>query len=171
MPIKSALVGSIVGVLGTLAGVCLGYWLNKKIWRKGYFLQKKADVLADLYGALDEYHHTLHHYGNNTPATFQKYEDEVDSAVKNYIRAYRKASIYLEDEQEDKMKEAMGTFRGFAMAIWLNLPEEEIPGNPDSYSDDMSVYEWSQLDEDFEEAEECMKNMLMAEELEGLVED
>jgi len=97
---------------------------------------------------------TSHHlrYGN--------IKEEVRPKEEEYLRAKVMASLYLDDEANKIMSDALGAFRQANMAIWLNIPDEPHPANRDSYNSSVRNLDWARFSETYEKAVECLRGVL-----------
>ena len=63
------------------------------------------------------------------------------------------ASIYLNEDENEAFSQALGAFRQAGMAIWLNLPDDEIPSvNKISYGDETKHLDWMLFSETYKKA-------------------
>ena len=143
----------LVGIISTVSAL-LGVWITQRYesrkkeseerrWYADYFLGRKIDALSNLYATLVDCHFTMNFYGNCPPSTLQEFKEKVLPKEEAYLRAKVMASIYLDDETNKIMSNALGAFRQASMAIWLSLPNDQCPANNNSY--DLSIRElnWS----------------------------
>lgn len=166
----------ILSAISVLAGVLITqrYESRKREseerrWYADYFLGKKIDALNNLYAALVDCHFTMNFYGNCPPSTLQEFKEKVQLKQETYLQANVMASIYLDEEIDKIMAEALGAFRQASMAIFLNLPDDECPANKNSYSSQVRYLDWERLSETYENAVACLKEILNPKVLEHVV--
>lgn len=170
-----AVIVGIISAVSVLLGVLITqrYESRKreseeKRWYADFFLGKKIDALNNLYAALVDCHFTMNFYGNIPPTTLQELKEKVHPKEEAYLRAKVMASIYLNDEADKIMSAALGAFRQASMAIWLSLPDDQIPVNKNSYSREIRILDWARFIETYEKAVDCLKNMLNPKVLERI---
>lgn len=111
-----------IGLAGVLLGslITVGGGLLRARWQQdaadtrkqaGYFLERKVNALTDLYSQLEETHRALNDNLGLEPETEDQYWEEVRPKVANFRNALRQHSIYLSEEQDDILHEALGQFR------------------------------------------------------------
>ncbi|MDI6869275.1 MAG: hypothetical protein QMD88_06810 [Coprothermobacterota bacterium] len=133
---------------------------EERRWYADYFLGRKIDALNNLYAALVDCHFTLNFYGNCPPSTLQEYKEKVQPKEEAYLRAKVMASIYLDEEADKIMSNALGAFRQASFAIFLSLPEGECPLNKNSYDSKIRDFDWKVFSEAYEKAVACLKDKL-----------
>lgn len=149
----------------------LGVWITQRHesrkreseerrWYSDYFLGRKIDALNNLYAALVDCHFTMNFYGNCPPSTLQEFKEKVQPKEQAYLRAMVMASIYLDEEANKLMSNALGAFRQASMAIWLSLPDEELRVNKESYGNDVKNVNWERLKDRYDQAVDCLRNLL-----------
>ncbi|MFH1140646.1 MAG: hypothetical protein V1724_03015, partial [Chloroflexota bacterium] len=111
---------------------------------------------------------TMNFYGNWSPSTLQEFKQSVQPKEEAYLRAKVMASIYLDDQADKIMSEALGAFRQASMAIYLSLPDEECPAIKDSYSSGIRYLDWKGFSDAYAKAVACIKEMLNPEVLERI---
>ena len=141
---------------------------EERRWYADYFLGKKIDALNNLYAALVDCHFTMNFYGNSLPSTLQEFKENVQSKVGAYLRAEVMASIYLDDEADKSMSNALEAFKQASMAIWLSLPDDQCSANKNSYDPSNRYFNWKSLSDTYEKAVACLKDMLNPKVLEHL---
>ena len=156
----------IAGSFG-LSGVILSQiieWLKKrseeKRWYSDYFLQHKIDSLTELYAAFNEAQYKLNFYGNNMPLSKKTFEEEVKPVVERYNKALMKAKIYLNEDgdSEEVLSRALGAFRQFKMAMWINLKNNNI--NLNSYPSQTRNLDWEEFTESVDGVIDKMDDLL-----------
>ncbi|MCD4820424.1 MAG: hypothetical protein K8S23_17225 [Candidatus Cloacimonetes bacterium] len=75
-----------------------------------------------------------------------------------YLNALVMSSLYLNDEQNKVMYEALGAFRQASMAIWLDI--QDCPANKDSYNNSTKIFNWKLFTESFDQAKSAMRSIL-----------
>lgn len=133
---------------------------EEKRWYADYFLGRKIDALNNLYATLVDCYFTMNFYGTCPPSTLQEFKEKIQPKEEAYLRAKVMASIYLGDETDKIMSNALGAFRQASMAIWLSLPNDECPANKNSYGPATKELNWSGFREKYEKAVACLKDML-----------
>jgi len=160
----------LVGMISA-ASVLLGVWITQRYesrkreseerrWYADYFLGGKIDALNNLYVTLVDCHFTMNFYGNCPPSTLQEFKEKVQPKEEAYLRAMVMASIYLGNEADKIMSDALGSFRQASMAIWLSLPNDQCPANKNSYNRSIRDLNWERFKETYEKAVACLKDML-----------
>lgn len=167
----------LVSILSA-ASVLLGVWITQyyesrkrkseeRRWYAEYFLSRKIDALNNLYTTLVDCFFTMNFYGNLPPSTLQEFKEKVQPKEEAYLRAKVIASIYLDDEADKIMSNALGAFRQASMAIWLSLPNDQCPANKNSYDSDRNL-NWLNFNETYKKAVACLRDMLNPKVLEGV---
>lgn len=168
----------LVGIISS-ASALLGVWITQRYesrkreseerrWYADYFLGRKIDALNNLYATLFDCYFTMNFYGNCPPSTLQEFKEKVQPKEEAYLRAKVMASIYLDDEADKIMSNALGAFRQASMAIWLSLPNDQCPANKNSYPLSIRNLNWSNFMETYEKAVVCLKDMLNPKVLESV---
>jgi hypothetical protein len=168
----------LVGIISA-ASALLGVWITQRYesrkreseerrWYADYFLGRKIDALNNLCATLVDCHFTMNFYGNCHPSTLQEFKEKVQPKEEAYLRAKVMASIYLDDEADKIMSNALGAFRQASMAIWLSLPNDQCPANKNSYDPSTRNLNWSDFMETYEKAVACLKDMLNPKVLESV---
>lgn len=141
---------------------------EEKRWYAEFFLGRKIDALNNLYAALVDCHFTMNFYGNIPPSTLQEFKEKVQPKEEAYLRAKVIASIYLDDEADKIMSQALEAFRQASMAIWLHLPDDQCPANKNSFDQSIRNLDWERFIETYEKAIVCLKDMLNPKVLEHI---
>jgi len=160
----------LVGIISA-ASALLGVWITQRYesrkreseerrWYADYFLGRKIDALNNLYATLVDCHFTMNFYGNCPPSTLQEFKEKIQPKEGAYLRAKAMASIYLDDEADKIMSNALGAFRQASMAILLSLPNEQCPANKNSYDSSSRDLDWGIFVETYEKAVACLKDKL-----------
>jgi hypothetical protein len=156
---------ALISAGSALLGVALTLYYEKKRreseerrWYADYFLGRKIDALNNLYATLVDCHFIMNFYGNCPPTTLQEFKEKVQPKQEAYLRAKVIASIYLDNEADKIMSNALGAFRQANMAIWLSLPNDQRPAN--SYDSSIRDLDWKKFSETYEKAVDCMKSIL-----------
>jgi hypothetical protein len=100
---------------------------EEKRWLADYYLNKKIDSLMSLYSTLYDAYQALNHYGNIYPKTDKIFRLKVESSVDRFYANLHIASIYLDQKEEEILRKCIGSFRQASQAIYINLPDEELP--------------------------------------------
>jgi hypothetical protein len=163
---ETILVG-IISAASALLGVLITqrYESRKKEseerrWYADYFLGRKIDALNNLYAALVDCHFTMNFYGNCPPSTLREFKEKIQTKEEVYLRAKVMASIYLDDEADKVMSNALGAFRHASMAIWLSLPDDQCPANKNSYDPTIRNMDWDDFQDSYKKAVDSLKGML-----------
>ncbi|WP_435318454.1 hypothetical protein [Haloarchaeobius sp. TZWSO28] len=164
--IAGPIIGAVVGAGATIFGVRYAQSEQRDRWYSDYFLEHKISSLTELYSNLEDCHYTLNLYGDYPPADEEVYREEVSPRVEAYLRSLRRAEIYLDEETEEAMSEALGRFREMDNKIIDSVPDDKWDGNkpPTPYSDDIHV----QFYEAHENAKEAMQEALNPETLRSI---
>jgi hypothetical protein len=133
---------------------------EERRWYAGFFLGRKFEALQQLFAALVDCHFAMNYYGSMPPRTIQEYRDAVSPKEQAYIRAKVMASLYLDDEAEEIMSEASGAFRQASLSIWLRIPKEELPVDPDTYDASTKRLDWVEFNKSYEAAVDCLRSLL-----------
>jgi hypothetical protein len=160
----------LVGLI-TAASALLGVWITQRHesrkreseerrWYADYFLGRKIDALNNLYAALVDCHFTMNFYGNCPPSTLQEFKEKVQPKEEAYLLAKVMASIYLDEEADRIMSNALGAFKQASMAILLSLPDDQCPVNKNSYSPEIRSFDWGRFSDAYDKAVACLKAML-----------
>jgi hypothetical protein len=163
---ESILVG-ILSAASALLGVLISRLFDERKtkseerrWYAGFFLGRKFEALQQLFAALVDCHSAMNYYGNMPPRTIQEYREAVSPKEQAYIRAKVMASLYLEDDAEKIMSRALGAFRQASLSIWLRIPKEELPVDPDTYDKSTKQLDWAELNKTYEAAVDCLRTLL-----------
>ena len=168
----------LVGIISAVSAL-LGVYITQRYesrkreseerrWYADYFLGKKIDALNNLYATLVDCYFTMNFYGNCPPSTLQEFKEKIQPKEEAYLRAKVMASIYLGDEADKIMSNALGTFRQASMAIWLSLPNDQCPANKNSYSPNIRDLNWTDFRGKYEKAVAFLKDMLNPKILESV---
>jgi len=141
---------------------------EERRWYSDYFLGRKIDALNNLYAALVDCHLIMNFYGNCRPSTVQEFKERVLPKEEAYLRAKVTASIYLDEEADRIMSEALGAFRQASMAIWLSLPDDQCPVNKNSYDRSTRNLDWKGFKETYDKAVGRLREMLNPEVLQRI---
>ncbi len=133
---------------------------EERRWYADYFLGRKIDALNNLYATLVDCHFAMNFYGNCSPSTLQEFKEKVLPKEDAYLRAKVMASIYLNQEGDKTMSEALGAFRQANMAIWLNLPDDQCSVDKNSYDQSIRRLDWKRFSNTYEKAVACLKDTL-----------
>ena len=155
----------ILTALSALAGTLITqlYESRRKLseenrWYAEFFLGRKVDALQNLYAALVDCQYTLNFYGNVPPKTLAEHQEHVKSKVEVYLKAMSMASLYLDDEAEHILSKTLGAFRQADIAIFLSLPDDQFPGEKDSYPE--KYLDWEDFLKSSESAAQYLKKIL-----------
>ncbi|MFC7205263.1 hypothetical protein ACFQJC_17270 [Haloferax namakaokahaiae] len=121
--IISAFVGGVAG--SAITAITQVYTTNKqqkaetKRRHAEFYAGPKVKTLTDLHSALDECHRTIEDYykRNNESVSRDDYHEEVVSNLNEYEQLLTRAGIYLNDDEKEKMENALREFRLGVMSI------------------------------------------------------
>lgn len=113
---------ALIGLAGTILGAsitALAGFLGVKLQadaadtrkQAGYFLERKVNALTDLYSQLEETHRALNDNIGLEPESEDHYWEDVRPKVANFRNALRQHGIFLSEEQDETLHEALGQFR------------------------------------------------------------
>src|SRR5690242_5592368 len=126
----------------TLLGVSVTLWFQEKRnilehnrWYADHFIGDKLQSFRKLHIALVDCHFTMNFYGNTPPQTLVEFKEKVAAKEQAYLEAMVLASLFLKTDEKKIFRKALGAFRQASMAIWLSLPEGQLPVNKMSYGD------------------------------------
>ena len=143
----------------TLLGVGVTLWfedkrnvLEHRRWYANHFIGEKLQSFRKLHVALVDCHFTMNFYGGHPPQTLIEFKEKVSPKEQGYLEAMVMASIYLNEDENKVFSQALGAFRQASMAIWLNLPDDQIPANKRSYGDQIKTLDWNLFTETYEKA-------------------
>jgi len=131
-------------------------------------LARRTEALIDLHVATVDCRDTMNFCGNEHPRTLAEFREKVLPREGAFKRAMIIASIYLDDAQNEIMKNTLGAFKQASMAIWLNLPDEECPAKKESYYFETRQLDWKRFFEASDAAIGCLKGILNPEILDRL---
>ena len=156
----------------TLLGVGVTLWfedkrnaLEHRRWYVDHFIGEKLQSFRKLHVALVACHFTMNFYGNDPPRTLIEFKEKVFSKEQSYLEAMVMASIYLNEDEKKVFSQALGAFRQASMAIWLNLPDDQIPVNKESYNEQIKSLDWNLFTETYEKALTLLQQKLNPEAL------
>ena len=156
----------------TLLGVSLTLWfenkrnvLEHKRWYVGHFIGEKLERFRNLHVALVDCHFTMNYYGNVPPQTLVEFREKVLPKEEAYLRTMVIASIYMNNDENNVFSKALGAFKQASMAIWLSLPDEQIPVNKKSYSDRIKSMDWDRFTKTYDEALKLLQQKLSPDSL------
>src|SRR3990172_5882523 len=117
-----------------LLGVGVTLWfqdkrnvLEQKRWYVDHFIGEQLQSFRKLHVALVDCHFTMNFYVSHSPQTLIEFKEKVSSKEQVYLEAMVMASIYLNEDENKVFSQTLGAFRQASMAIWLNLPDDQIP--------------------------------------------
>jgi len=159
----------------TLLGVGVTLWFQEKRstlehsrWYAAHFIGDKLQSFRKLHIALVDCHFTMNFYGNTPPQTLVEFKEKVATKEQAYLEAMVLASLFLKDDEKKIFRKALGAFRQASMAIWLSLPDGQLPVNKMSYSEEIKRLDWSVFTETYEKALEILQQKLNPESLEAI---
>jgi hypothetical protein len=164
----ATLTGSLLTGSFALFGVAVTLWfqdrrnvLEHKRWYVDHFIGEQLQSFRKLHVALVDCHFTMNSYGNASPKTLVEFKETVSPKERVYLEAMVMASIYLNEDEEKVFSQALGAFRQASMAIWLNLPDGEIPHvNKRSYGDETNRLDWELFTETYDKALKLLRQKL-----------
>ncbi|AKJ39315.1 hypothetical protein [Methanosarcina barkeri] len=133
---------------------------EEKRWYADFFLRRKIDSITNLYISLLDWHDSINFYGNLQPSTLTEFKDQVQAKEDPYLRSLAIASIYLEKDEYEVMKDVLGAFRQATKAIWLSLPDDQCSANKNSYTQEVTNLNWKNFFETHDKAVIIIKNYL-----------
>lgn len=127
-PAVATLAGAMVG-----GGIAFGStWYTQKAtrnrWYSDQFLQKKINLLSDLYADLEACHFAFSSWGGDISMTQDGYDNELRPALNTYLRSYRLAKVYLNDDQQDPFNDLLGRFRETELNYINDIPDADWEG-------------------------------------------
>jgi hypothetical protein len=139
---------------------------DRQKWYAEFFLAPKLEAFRNLHTALVRTHFELNLRANmGRPATLADYKEQVEAKERNYFDAMTVAEIYMDDETNRIMHEVLGAIRQVGMAIWLQLPDAELPRGlaRDSYGPEIREVNWRQFVNTYETAIAKLRELLHPE--------
>jgi hypothetical protein len=159
----------------TLLGVSVTLWfqdkrnvLEHKRWYVDHFIGEQLQSLRKLHVALVGCHFTMNFYGNAPPQTLVEFKEKVSTKEQAYLEAMVLASIFLKDDEKEVFRKALGAFRQASMAIWLSLPDDQLPVNKMSYGEETKRLDWDLFTETYENALALLQQKLNPESLQEI---
>lgn len=159
----------------TLLGVGVTLWFENKRnalehqrWYVDHFIGEKLQSLRKLHVALVDCHFTMNSYGNGPPKTLVEFKEKVSPKEEAYLEAMVMASIYSNEDERKVFSKALGAFRQASMAIWLSLPDDQIPVNKVSYGTETKSLNWNLFTETYEKALGLLQQKLNPESLKDI---
>lgn len=167
--IGSAMIGLAGVILGSL--ITAGGGLLRARWQQdaadtrkqaGYFLERKVNALTDLYSQLEETHRALNDNLGLEPENEDQYWEDVRPKVADFRNALRQYGIFLSEEQDEILHEALGQFRQVDIQIQAQVESNrDVPDHlradlhdfMDAYQDARSALK-KELNRPIEELEE-----------------
>jgi hypothetical protein len=134
-------------------------------WYVDHFIGDKLENLRKLHDALVDCHFSMNLYANFPPQTLVEFKEKVASKEDAYLRAMVMASIYLNEPERKVFSEALGAFRQANMAIWLSLPDDQIPVDKRSYSEKTRTLDWERFTSTYEKVSKLLEEQLNPESL------
>jgi hypothetical protein len=171
----ATLTGSLLTGSFALFGVAVTLWFQDKRnilehnrWYVDHFIGEKLQSFRKLYVALVDCHFTMNFYGNDPPQTLIEFKEKVSPKEQVYLEAMVMASLYLNEDENKVFSQALGAFRQASMAIWLHLPDGQIPVNKMSYSDETKSLNWGRFTETYDRALKLLQQKLNPESLKNI---
>lgn len=149
--------------------------LNEKVkrdhdlrkWRAEFYLAPKLEALRTLHKSLISSHFQINLQSNLKPRTQVDYSLNVETPKESFFNALTTADIYLNEDSKGLMYAVLGSLRQMAFAIWLHLPDEELPQGlvKESYGVDLTTPDWKLFTASFNAAHEELRALLNPAEL------
>jgi hypothetical protein len=132
-----------------------------KRWYADHFLGRKIDALATLYSELVDWQHELNQYGNFPPKTLEEYRTSVQARGRSFERAMVLSMVYLDQESQDIIRDVFAAFRQTNFAIWLSLPDDQIPNvDKTAYEPPLKTINWERFVITYDKATDCLTRLL-----------
>ncbi|MCU1261625.1 MAG: hypothetical protein JWO80_4510 [Bryobacterales bacterium] len=136
-------------------------------WRAEFYLAPKLEALRTLHKSLVGSHFQINLQANLTPRAQADYSLNVETPKEEFFNALTTADIYLDEDSKKLMYAVLGSLRQMAFAIWLHLPDEELPQGivKKSYGPNLTTPDWDLFTASFKAAHEELRELLNPEEL------
>ena len=173
----SALLTAGLSGLFAVLGVGVTLWfenkrnaLAHKRWYVDHYIVDKLQSLRKLHVALVDCHFTLNFYGNVPPQTLVEFKENVSPKEDVYLQAMVMASLYLNQSEKKVFSASLSAFRQAKMAIWLSLPNGQLPDGVvrESYGPRATNIEWERFTATYENSIKLLEEKLHPESLKKL---
>ena len=134
--------------------------LEHKRWYVDYFIGDKIKSFRKLHVTLVDCHFTMNSYGNAPPQTQAEFDGGVLPKQATYLDAMVMASIYLNEDENKVLSEALGGFRQASRAIWSTIPTSQGSVQPMNQPINLN---WTLFTNTYEKAEKLLKEKLNPE--------
>lgn len=151
-----------------LLGVGLTLWfenkrksLEHKRWYVDHFIGDKIETFRKLHVALVDCHFTMNFHGNVPPQTQAEFSEKVLPKQATYLHAMVMASIYLNEDENKVLSQALGGFRQASRAIWSSVPPSQGPATRSVQPMHQPIsLNWTLFTDTYEKAERLLKEKL-----------
>jgi len=125
-------------------------------------LDARLRAYEEVNAAMVDCYFTLNYHANVPVRTQDEFRKEIESKRDEYKAIKNKHSVWFDRELLDALNAVMGSFSQFTMAIWLNLPPEELPPSvrTESYSLQIREPDSVGLTRSFRRAQELLREKL-----------
>ena len=139
-----------------------------KEWFFNYILPMKIRAVTDVDEKMTECYDNIVYYGNAGIRDMETYNRQIQDKLDAFEKSKMKADIWLHKEVIGSLNKAMGALRVAAFALYLKLPEEQLPPNvqPKAYPQKIREIDWEKLGNCYENAKLKLKEAIHMEVLE-----
>lgn len=166
--IAGGFIGAVAVILGLFISRVFEYQDRKteeKRWYAQYFLGLRIDALKKLHIALEEAYKGSNIYGSKAASTSSEDIQNLAPLIDEYRMAIRMAIVYLTTEQFKIFGNTLGQFRGILQDAMTFYNLKGKTPNPKSL-----MGNWPELLKSYENAVDCLKELLNPKNLREYVE-
>jgi len=122
------------------------------------FMTTRLNALTHINAAMVACHFEVNHHANQKLQKLQIYEDKVARAVTGFEDTFHELSLWCSEDLTAKLREVQGAFRQMSLAIYFNLPQQEIPNvQLNSYPKEVRRFNWIGFNKSYDAAREALK--------------
>ena len=171
---ESMLIGAI-----TAGAAIISHWMTQRFeekrfrhrtkeWFLDHILPMKIRAVTEVDERMTECYDNIVYYGNAGIRDMETYNRQIQDKLDAFEKSKMKADIWLRKEVIESLNKAMGALRAAAFALYLKLPEEQLPPNvqPKSYPQEIREIDWGKLGNCYENAKLKLKEAIHMEVLE-----
>lgn len=153
--IANQLLAAIIAGTFTIFGVIISFSLNERKSKKEKTLRALEEIHADMVNCFFK----LNEAGNIHPKTLAEYKYKVESPKDKFENSLNVNSIRFDKPLLDALNEVRSAFRQVSMAIWMNLPNTELPKgfSIESYPKDYRRIDWMNFNKTFENVRKLIR--------------
>jgi len=160
-----AFIPATVGAASAILSAYLtNYWAERRFQKeREWALQRQLkenqlEAYKRVNAAMVDCHYALNYHANVFPKKLSEFKEEVLAKVDKFEAVLNRESLWLSAELQQVLNEVRGAFRQVNMAIFLHLPQAEIPWvSIASYSPDIKKVDWQNFATTFDKARKKLR--------------